>query len=83
MHRGPADLVIALDRIACELAGIDLTHDWSRDWLGPALQERNRLLYSLSAEAGFAQKAVLHKTPEPAQKRGRRFGNCGLGRDFK
>jgi hypothetical protein len=46
-HAAPADLVIDLDDIGSRLSGGSL-HDWSRNFLVAALDERNRYLRALS-----------------------------------
>ena len=44
---GPTDLVLDLDAIAASLSGKGL-HSWGRQWLDPAMRERNELLGRLS-----------------------------------
>lgn len=44
-HAGAGDLVIDVDAIACDLAGIPLTHDWNRrQWFTAAMNRRTNLL---------------------------------------
>lgn len=46
-HAGADDLVIDLDVIAHRISGMPL-HGWSRQWLRPALAERNAMLAGLA-----------------------------------
>lgn len=46
-HAGPHDLVLDLDVIASELSGLG-QHSWTKQWLDPALRERNELIGRLS-----------------------------------
>ena len=64
-HADPSDLIIDLDAIAGELSG-QPGHDWDRQrWLGPALNERNRMLGSLAKRrAGRAWFIVAAPTPD-------------------
>lgn len=50
LHRyRPGDVVIDLDQIACDLAGLAFTHDWDRaTWLGPAMRRRNEMVADLA-----------------------------------
>ncbi len=65
-HAAPGDLIVDLDMIAADLSGHD-GHDWDRRWLGPALNERNRILGSLATRdpaEGAAWFIVGAPTPD-------------------
>lgn len=49
-HRQPGDTVIDVDEILAELAGVPLYVGDKAQWLGPAIDERNRRLQALAAQ---------------------------------
>lgn len=51
-HAAANDMVVCLDAIAQRLSGLP-EHHTGVQWLGPALDERNRMLRSLEFESGF------------------------------
>jgi hypothetical protein len=65
-HAGPDDLVLDLDVIACDVAGIPFTHAWDRKHLNEALHVRNRMLGRLSKKTpGFKRAWLIVGEPSP------------------
>ncbi|MGH6977841.1 MAG: HNH endonuclease [Brevundimonas sp.] len=64
----PSDLVLDIDAIAAELSGQGL-HSWGRDWLAPALRERNELLGRLSRQSCTWPAAWLIVSEPKAERR--------------
>lgn len=65
---GPNDLVLDLDLIAAELSG-QRAHSWGRDWLAPAIRERNELLGRLSRQPCTWPAAWLIVSEPKAERR--------------
>lgn len=65
---GPEDLVLDLDAIAASLSGKGL-HSWSRQWLDPAMRERNELLGRLSRQSCAWPAAWLIVSEPKAERR--------------
>jgi len=67
---GRDDLVLDLDVIACEVAGVPFTHAWDRKHLQDALHARNRMLGRLSKKGRPWPRAwliVSEPTPDGRQ----------------
>lgn len=66
-QRGRDDLVLDLDVIACDVAGIPFTHAWDRVHLQAALHARNRMLGRLSkAGRDWPRAWLIVGEPTPA-----------------
>lgn len=63
-----SDLILDLDLIASELSG-QRPHSWGRDWLAPAMRERNELLGRLSRQPCTWPAAWLIVSEPKAERR--------------
>lgn len=67
-HVRESDLVIDLDQIGQELSGLP-EHHTGLQWLAPSLDERNRLLRSLSTERRHARAWFVISAPDPIERK--------------
>lgn len=66
-HARPDDIVIDMDQIKSRLSGTSIYSAEPR-WTGPALEERNRLLRSLSGSPTSSRAWFIVSAPEPAEQ---------------
>jgi hypothetical protein len=66
-HADPADLVIDLDEIGVRLSGGN-GHDWSRNYLGTALSERNRYLHAISKPCSWPAAWFIVGAPRQKER---------------
>lgn len=66
-HQGPNDLVIDLDSIMSGLSGLP-EHQTSKEWLAPALEQRNALLRSLHTDTTHDAAWFVISAPDPRER---------------
>lgn len=66
-HQGPNDLVIDLDAIMSGLSGLS-EHQTSKEWLTPALDQRNAMLRSLHTDTTHNRAWFIISAPDPVER---------------